>query len=123
MTLTAPIDDRHSQVIQFVLRTDREEDAPAANLVAFDRQVTHEDMAILEACDFDVPLTLNGELHMPTDQPGLEMRRALARLLAEHGEVEIRRDDAVVQTVMSSAARHLPRKESPFAGDPSLRSG
>jgi len=89
MTLTAPIDDRRSQVIQFLLRSDREEDAPAANLVAFDRQVTHEDMTILEACDFDVPLALNRELHMPTDQPGLEMRRLLAKLLAEHGETEI----------------------------------
>ena len=56
MTLTAPIDDRRSQVIQFLLRSDSEADAPAAKLVEFDRQVTHEDMAILEACDYDVPL-------------------------------------------------------------------
>jgi len=28
---------------------------------------------------------MNGELHMPTDRPGLEMRRMLAKLLAEHG--------------------------------------
>jgi hypothetical protein len=27
---------------------------------------------------------------MPTDQPGLEMRRMLAKLLAEHGEQEVR---------------------------------
>ena len=95
MTLTAPIDDRRSQVIQFLLRSDSEADAPAANLVKFDRQVTHEDMTVLEACDHDVPLSMNGELHMPTDRPGLEMRKRLAQLLAEHGEVEIRRDGPV----------------------------
>jgi phenylpropionate dioxygenase-like ring-hydroxylating dioxygenase large terminal subunit len=48
MTLTAPIDDRQSQVIQFLLRSDSEAEAPAENLIKFDRQVTHEDMAILE---------------------------------------------------------------------------
>jgi phenylpropionate dioxygenase-like ring-hydroxylating dioxygenase large terminal subunit len=104
MTLTAPIDDRQSQVIQFLLRSDSEADAPAANLIKFDRQVTHEDMAILEACDHDVPLSPNGELHMPTDRPGLEMRRLLARLLAEHGEAEVRRDGPVPATALASAA-------------------
>jgi phenylpropionate dioxygenase-like ring-hydroxylating dioxygenase large terminal subunit len=103
MTLTAPIDDRRSQVIQFLLRSDSEADAPAENLIKFDRQVTHEDMAILEACDHDVPLSPNGELHMPTDRPGLEMRRLLARLLAEHGEQEVRRDGLVPPTLASAA--------------------
>jgi len=103
MTLTAPIDDRRSQVIQFLLRSDSEADAPAANLIKFDRQVTHEDRTILAACDWDVPLTLTGELHMPTDQPGLEMRRLLAKLLAEHGETEVRRDGAIGPALASAA--------------------
>jgi len=103
MTLTAPIDDRRSQVIQFLLRSDSEADAPAENLIKFDRQVTHEDMAILAACDDDVPLSLVGELHMPTDRPGLEMRRMLAKLLAEHGEAEVRRDGPVAQPLASAA--------------------
>src|SRR5229473_122490 len=103
MTLTAPIDDRRSQVIQFLLRSDSEADAPAENLVKFDRQVTHEDMAILAACDDDVPLSLGVELHMPTDRPGLEMRRMLAKLLAEHGEAEVRRDGPVSQPLASAA--------------------
>jgi hypothetical protein len=72
-------------------------------LVRFDRQVTHEDMAILEACDHDVPLAPTGELHMPTDRPGLEMRRLLARLLAEHGEAEVRRDGPVYHALASAA--------------------
>src|SRR5258708_23481324 len=89
MTLTAPIDDRRSQVIQFLLRSDSEADAPAENLIKFDPQVTHENMAILAACDDDVPLSMNGELHMPTDRPGLEIPRMLPKLLAQHGESEV----------------------------------
>ena len=42
-----------------------------------------------------MPLSLTGERHMPTDQPGLEMRRMLGKLLAEHGETEVRRGGAV----------------------------
>jgi phenylpropionate dioxygenase-like ring-hydroxylating dioxygenase large terminal subunit len=103
MTLTAPIDDRQSQVIQFLLRSDSEADAPAENLIKFDRQVTHEDMTILAACDDDVPLSLVGELHMPTDRPGLEMRRMLGKLLAEHGEAEVRRGAPVPQPLASAA--------------------
>jgi hypothetical protein len=51
-----------------------------------------------------VPLSMNGELHMPTDRPGLEMRRMLANLLAEHGEAEVRRDGPVAQPLASAAA-------------------
>lgn len=92
VTLTTPIDDRRSMLIQFALRSDTEEDAPAADVIAFDRQVTDEDREILEACDFDVPLDLSRreELHMPSDRPGLEMRKRLRALLAQHGERESR---------------------------------
>ena len=92
VTCTAPIDDGHSQVIQFALRNDTEEDAPAERVIAFDRQVTSEDRRILEVCEHDVPLaTASGEeYHMPSDRPGLEMRKRLARLLEAHGETEVR---------------------------------
>ena len=43
-------------VTQFALRTDTEADAPAADIIAFDRQVTIEDQDILAICDPDVPL-------------------------------------------------------------------
>ncbi|MBV8411577.1 MAG: Rieske (2Fe-2S) protein, partial [Alphaproteobacteria bacterium] len=38
----------------------------------------------------DVPLDMNSgvERHMPSDQPGLLMRRMLLDLLAAHGETE-----------------------------------
>ncbi len=41
---------------------------------------------------------------MPTDQPGLEMRRMLARLLADHGESEVRHDGPVACPPLASAA-------------------
>ncbi len=33
---------------------------------------------------------MGAELHMPADKPGIEMRRRIAALLAEHGEQEVR---------------------------------
>jgi phenylpropionate dioxygenase-like ring-hydroxylating dioxygenase large terminal subunit len=93
LTGATPIDDRTSQLVQFVYRNDTEADTPAASVVAFDRQVTQEDRAVLEACDWDVPLQrMSGEeFHMPSDKPGLLMRDKLAALLAEAGETEVRR--------------------------------
>lgn len=97
ITCTAPLDDRSSTVVQFVFRNDTEADAPAVDVIAFDRQVTNEDRAILEITDYDVPLDLASreEFHMPSDRPGLEMRKRLGALLREHGEPEIRRPSAV----------------------------
>jgi len=96
ITLTAPIDDRSSIINQFVFRNDSEADAPAAGVIAFDRQVTFEDKAMLESTDYDVPLDLavRDERHMPSDRPGLEMRKRLGELLRAHGETEVRRDTA-----------------------------
>lgn len=91
-TLTAPIDDRRSTVIQFALRNDSEAQVPAASVVAFDRQVTNEDKAVLAECEWDIPLDIASgeEFHMPSDKPGLIMRRRLRELLLQHGEIEAR---------------------------------
>jgi phenylpropionate dioxygenase-like ring-hydroxylating dioxygenase large terminal subunit len=89
-TGATPIDDRHSLICQWVYRSDTEAEAPAEKVIAFDRAVTQEDKAILETTSFDVPLEMGAELHMPADKPGIEMRRRLAALLAEHGEAEAR---------------------------------
>jgi phenylpropionate dioxygenase-like ring-hydroxylating dioxygenase large terminal subunit len=105
VTCTAPIDDRSSTVVQFVLRTDTEADAPAADVVAFDRQVTNEDRAMLETTDYDVPLDLASreEFHMPSDRPGLEMRKRLLALLHDHGEREMRRGTAAPLLLATAA--------------------
>jgi phenylpropionate dioxygenase-like ring-hydroxylating dioxygenase large terminal subunit len=90
VTAATPIDDRRSMICQWVYRNDTEADAPAEKVIAFDRQVTNEDRTILESSTWDVPLNMSEELHMPSDRPGIEMRRRLAALLAEHGEEEAR---------------------------------
>ncbi len=78
------------QLLRLCLPNDSEAEAPAAGIIAFDRRVTAEDRAVLEGTDFDVPLAMHSgiERHMPSDQPGLLMRRMFLDLLAAHGETE-----------------------------------
>lgn len=80
-TAATPIDDRSIQLVQFCLRNDREAEATAADIVAFDRAVTLEDKHVLEGTDYDVPLEVKAEQHMASDQPGIVMRHRLAALL------------------------------------------
>ena len=77
-------------VTKSALPTDTEADAPAADIIAFDRQVTIEDQDILAICDPDVPLRAarGGEVSIPSDEPGLEMRRHILKLLIAAGEEE-----------------------------------
>lgn len=91
VTCATPIDDKTSMVVQFAVRSDTEDDVPAEEINAFDRQVTAEDQYILETTEYDVPLDLSAkaEAHMPSDRPGMMMRNRLLALLAEHGEVEV----------------------------------
>lgn len=91
VTSATPIDDGSSMIVQFVFRNDTEEQAKAADIIAFDRRVTDEDRPILESTEFDVPLevTSRREFHMPSDKPGLIMRRRLLELLGAHGESEV----------------------------------
>ena len=85
VTCATPIDDGSSMVVQFVFRNDTEEQARAADVIAFDRVVTDEDRDILESTDFDVPLDQTGiEMNMPSDRPGVLMRRMLATMIANH---------------------------------------
>lgn len=87
-TAATPVNDRTSQIVQFCVRNDTEADAKAADIVAFDRQVTLEDRVVLESTDFDTPLEVSAEQHMASDQPGIVMRRKLAALLNQFGENE-----------------------------------
>ncbi|MEL6320859.1 MAG: Rieske 2Fe-2S domain-containing protein, partial [Cyanobacteria bacterium J06626_14] len=83
-TAATPVSDRTSQIVQFCLRNDTEEDASTDSIIAFDRAVTLEDKVILEGTDWDVPLVLSGEQHMPSDKPGIIMRHKLAALIRLH---------------------------------------
>lgn len=83
VTAATPIDDRNSMIVQFVFRSDTEADAKAEDIIAFDRTVTNEDRDILESTDWDVPLEQAGrEFNMPSDRPGVLMRRKLLALIA-----------------------------------------
>jgi phenylpropionate dioxygenase-like ring-hydroxylating dioxygenase large terminal subunit len=82
VTAGAPIDDRSIQVVQFCYRSDTEAEAKAADIIAFDRQVTAEDKDILESTEWDVPLDQTGrEMNMPSDRPGVLMRRMLLQAI------------------------------------------
>jgi len=90
VTNATPIDDGASMIVQFVFRNDTEEQTRAVDVIAFDRKVTDEDRPVLESTAFDVPLDMKSglEFHMPSDRPGLIMRRRLLELLRAHGETE-----------------------------------
>jgi len=90
VTAATPVSDASCQVVQFCFRNDSEALTPAAGIIEFDRRVTAEDKEVLESTDFDVPMDMNSgvERHMPSDQPGLLMRRMLLDLFAKHGETE-----------------------------------
>jgi phenylpropionate dioxygenase-like ring-hydroxylating dioxygenase large terminal subunit len=91
VTSATPIDDSSSMIVQFVFRNDSEEQVRAADIIAFDRKVTAEDRPVLESTEYDVPLNRASgfEFHMPSDKPGLIMRRRLLDLLQAHGDAEV----------------------------------
>lgn len=86
-----PIDDRNMQVTQILYRNDTEADVSAAELVEFDRAIATEDKDVLESTDPDaiVDVSRKIEVHMPSDRPGLIMRKRLLALFEAHGETEV----------------------------------
>jgi phenylpropionate dioxygenase-like ring-hydroxylating dioxygenase large terminal subunit len=91
ITCATPIDDGSLQLLQFLYRNDTEADCPAQALIDWDSAVIAEDRAVLEAGDPDATIDVSRriEAHMPSDRPGLIMRKRLLALLREHGEDEI----------------------------------
>jgi phenylpropionate dioxygenase-like ring-hydroxylating dioxygenase large terminal subunit len=81
VNIQVPLADDRSQMVQFCLIEDRDGRADVDKVLAFDRKVTLEDKRILEGTDPDVPLDMKSEQHMPSDQPGIAMRRILKRLI------------------------------------------
>jgi len=88
-----PIGDGEIQLTQLLYRNDTEQDCAAEKLIAWDARIVAEDRDVLESTDPDAILdvSLKLEAHMPSDRPGLIMRRRLLELLTAHGEVEVRR--------------------------------
>lgn len=62
-------------------------------LIEWDRAIITEDREVLESTSPDAILDVSRrvEQHMPSDRPGMIMRRRLLELLREHGEEEVTR--------------------------------
>jgi phenylpropionate dioxygenase-like ring-hydroxylating dioxygenase large terminal subunit len=88
-----PIDDGSIQLVQILFRNDTEENCSTEELIAWDAAIITEDRDILESTDPDaiVDMSRRIEMHMPSDRPGMLMRKRLHALLKEHGEAEIPR--------------------------------
>ena len=88
-----PIDDGAIQLIQILYRNDREEDCSTEELRAWDRAIIEEDREILESTDPDAIVDMGRklEMHMPSDRPGMLMRKRLNALIEAHGEREVPR--------------------------------
>jgi phenylpropionate dioxygenase-like ring-hydroxylating dioxygenase large terminal subunit len=91
VTNATPIDDATMMLTQWCYRSDREEDVPAAEVVAWDRRITEEDREILESTEYDVCIDTRRrvEVQMASDKPGLVMRERLLQVFREHGEEEV----------------------------------
>ncbi len=91
-----PIDDGRIQLVQLLYRNDTEADCPEQTLIEWDRAVITEDREVLESTSADAVLDVDRriEQHMPSDRPGMIMRRRLLELLRAHGEEEVTREYA-----------------------------
>jgi phenylpropionate dioxygenase-like ring-hydroxylating dioxygenase large terminal subunit len=76
-----PEDDRRTRLVQFVVRNDSEEDAPASAILEFDNRVEAEDQEILATVPADYPLALIDNVHLKCDRASVELRRLYAALL------------------------------------------
>jgi phenylpropionate dioxygenase-like ring-hydroxylating dioxygenase large terminal subunit len=94
-----PIDDGRMLLVQWLYRNDSEEACSTQALIDWDAAITEEDREILEATDPDacVDTTRRVEFHMPSDTPGLVIRKQLLALLHAHGEQEIHCGNALPQ--------------------------
>jgi len=85
-----PISDGQIQVVQLLFRNDTEADCSTQELIDWDAAIIAEDRVMLESTDPDaiVDMSRKLEMHMPSDRPGMIMRKRLLELLGEHNEKE-----------------------------------
>ncbi|GAC1389814.1 MAG: aromatic ring-hydroxylating dioxygenase subunit alpha [Variovorax sp.] len=105
-----PIDDERMMLVQWLYRNDSEASCSTQELIAWDAAITAEDRDILEATDADacVDTTRKAEFHMPSDKPGLVIRKQLLDLLRAHGEEEVHRGSPAVQQAVRIAVAAAP---------------
>jgi phenylpropionate dioxygenase-like ring-hydroxylating dioxygenase large terminal subunit len=89
-----PIDDGKIQLVQLLYRNDTEADCPTSKLIEWDAAIIAEDREVLESTSPDAVLDIRRKIegHMPSDRPGLIMRKRLLEVLEKHGEKEVTYD-------------------------------
>ncbi len=99
-----PMEDGRIMLVQWLYRNDTEADVSTQALIDWDAQITAEDRDILESTDFDacVDTARRMEFHMPSDKPGLVIRKQLLDLLRAHGEEEIHRGNMEAADVLAT---------------------
>lgn len=92
-----PIADGKIQVVQLLFRNDTEADRSTQELIDWDAAIIAEDRDILESTDPDAIVDMGRKIekHMPSDRPGMLMRKRLLDLLHEHHEEEVPKPMAV----------------------------
>ncbi|MDQ2727411.1 MAG: Rieske 2Fe-2S domain-containing protein [Actinomycetota bacterium] len=75
VTAATPVDDSHLRLVQWAVRNDTEAQAPAAQVVAFDRRVTWEDQELLEGIAAPYSEQMDANVHIKVDRPTIEIRR------------------------------------------------
>ena len=80
--------------MQLLYRNDTEADCPTEKLIEWDAAIITEDREILEATNPDAILDVSRKIeqHMPSDRPGMIMRKRLLELLHSQGEQEVTGD-------------------------------
>ena len=76
-----PVDDGRCTILQLVLRTDSEQDRPAAEIIAFDDQVEGEDAHLLNRLPGPFPLAPHLNAHAKADRNSLTLRRLYTELV------------------------------------------
>ena len=91
-----PIADDKIQVVQLLFRNDTEQQCSTQELIDWDAAIIAEDRDILESTDPDaiVDMSRKIEKHMPSDRPGMIMRRQIMALFERHGEREVPRGES-----------------------------
>ncbi|OHV48710.1 (2Fe-2S)-binding protein [Pseudofrankia sp. BMG5.36] len=70
-----PVDDERCRLVQIVLRTDTEQERPAADILAFDVAVETEDRDLLDLLPTPFPLAPHLNAHARADRNSLAIRR------------------------------------------------
>lgn len=104
ITAATPVDNDRLRLVQWAVRNDSEHDSPACEIVAFDRKVTWEDQAVLEAISTAYSEELAANVHIKVDRPTIEIRRIYSEIREGtwQGLIESRSDRQETQTGLIS---------------------